>query len=318
MRVSRTTELVLCYPPMSYDVLFTPAPSGPGMTAEEFFDYFSKRSNYEMNGKQAWYSNDDTGVYFSFECDTQIEPPSDWPEIAEEGEEWVPTVATFNLNLNRPSFFALEAAAEVEAFVSAFRLGVDDPQVSGMGRGPFVRERFIAGWTATNEWACSAVRDETSSPPLIYPRDRLQRIWRWNFRRKALQQELGDRIFVPKVSFAAVEGVARTFVVWPDAMASYVPEVDVVVLAREQFASWRWFRKSPEMLLAPWSAVASAVARYPVLPEPQPHVQLNYGAPPADLVQFVQAKWPRITKQNFAAVPQDSVLDAEYFAPNAA
>ncbi len=302
---------------MSYDVLFTPAPSGPAMTPEVFVDYFAGRENYEVNGEQAWYSNDDTGVYFSLEYDASTEQPADSWDVADEGEEWGPTVATFSVNLNRPSFFALEAAAEVEAFVSAFRLGVDDPQPSGMGHGPFVLERFIAGWTEANTWACAALSGETSPTPLLYPGDRLQRIWRWNFQRKALQRELGEGVFVPKVSFATVEGALQAFVVWPDAIASYVPEVDVVVLVRDELASWRWFRKSPEMLLAPWKVVASAIGRYPMSPEPQPHVELHYDAPPADLVQFVQGKWPKATKRNFAAVPADRVLDAEYFAPRA-
>jgi hypothetical protein len=315
----RTKEFALCCrSTMSYDLMFTPAPGQPVMMLTQFFDYFSARANYEVNGQQAWYVNDDTGVYFSFEYDAQTEEPSDWRETAENGDEWVPTVATFNLNFNRPSFFALEAAVELEAFVSEFHLGIDDPQAGGMGRGPFVRERFVAGWTAANEWACSVVRDETTPPPLTYPRDRLDKIWRWNYQRKALQEKLGESIFVPRLSFAVVEGVAQTFVVWPDAMASYVPEVDIVVLVREQLATWRWFRRSPQMLLAPWRAVADAVARYPVALGPIPHVQIDYGAPPSDVIQFVQRKWPRATKTNFAAVSPDTVLDAEYFETTAA
>ena len=51
---------------MSYDLHFANGDDGRAMTEEGFATYFSSRPLYELNGSQAWYSNDDTGVYFSF------------------------------------------------------------------------------------------------------------------------------------------------------------------------------------------------------------------------------------------------------------
>jgi len=99
---------------MSYDLFFTQ----PEITLEQFLDYFAGRSRYRVENAQAWYENEDTGVYFCF--DYSIEPEYD-PE-APAG------IVAFNLNFYRPHFFALEAEPEVRSFVDYFNCSVHDPQ----------------------------------------------------------------------------------------------------------------------------------------------------------------------------------------------
>ena len=57
------------------------------------FGYFENRDRYEVANGQAWYSNDDTGVYFVFE----------WDDSA-DGQGG----PSFNLNYYRPHIFGLE------------------------------------------------------------------------------------------------------------------------------------------------------------------------------------------------------------------
>jgi hypothetical protein len=83
---------------MSYDLFFL-TPSMESSSAE-FNRYFAQRPNFSMKDRQAWYQNDDTGVYFSF-------------EHVEHGDEPAGYWVQFNINYARPRFFALEALPEV-------------------------------------------------------------------------------------------------------------------------------------------------------------------------------------------------------------
>src|SRR5438552_15954103 len=106
-------------PKVSYDLFFLSRDSRTLITEDDFISYFRTRNNYKVSGTDAGYFNEDTGVYFSFSYEDQQE-----------------CIASFDINYWRPSFFALEAAPEIESFASHFDLIVDDPQrKEGMGKG---------------------------------------------------------------------------------------------------------------------------------------------------------------------------------------
>ena len=123
---------------MSYDLFMKPE-SGE-FTADAFKTYFSGRNNYKLQGVQAWYENEDTGVYFLFEFQGAAD--------AEEGEESYPVA--FNMNYFRPSYFVHEAEPEVTAFINHFSMVVSDPQFEGMGKGSYQAEKFREGWNRGN------------------------------------------------------------------------------------------------------------------------------------------------------------------------
>lgn len=128
---------------MSYDLFFIE----PEITQEQFETYFSGRYHYKVENNQAWYENEDTGVYFCF--DYSNEPEED-PEVPNAS-------VAFNLNFYRPHFFALEAEPEVQRFVSYFGFKIHDPQTHGMGDGPYSRDGFITGWNYGNEFGYRAI-----------------------------------------------------------------------------------------------------------------------------------------------------------------
>jgi hypothetical protein len=97
----------------SYDLCLLRPPTES--SSSEFNQYFAERPNFSIEKGQAWYRNEDTGVYFSF-------------ELAEGGDEAPRCWVQFNINYARPGFFALEALPRVESFVSKFGLSVHDPQ----------------------------------------------------------------------------------------------------------------------------------------------------------------------------------------------
>ena len=95
---------------MSYDLFFIASKSADHTS---FVEHFGARPNYEVKANQAWYANEDTGVYFSFALAT-LEEKEERDE--DEPDFW----ASFNLNYFRPAYFAEEAALELHAFVERF------------------------------------------------------------------------------------------------------------------------------------------------------------------------------------------------------
>ena len=170
---------------MSYDLFL----SSPKVSKESFNQYFSSRSLYELEGDQAWYSNEDSGVYFSF-------------ELSEEGE------AAFNMNFFRPHFFALEAEQEVSAFIDNFECSVNDPQNDGMGEDPYSVEGFIKGWCKGNEFSFNAILNmpDYDSEILVKPTKEIERNWTWNYFRVKRENELVEDLFIPKIMYGKVNG----------------------------------------------------------------------------------------------------------------
>ena len=170
---------------MSYDLFFKPAHLWP--TRSEFAAYFADRGRYTIEHSQAFYQNDDTGVYFYFEYyGDGDDRPADSGTIA------------FNLNYFRPHFFGLEAAPEVEAFVQRFALEISDPQTDGMGDGPFSISGFLRGWNAGNRSAYRAILLSKDRPDVfVCPSNAIERAWRWNYNRVPYSDKSVTRYLSP-------------------------------------------------------------------------------------------------------------------------
>jgi hypothetical protein len=281
---------------MSYD-LFLRNPTLERSSAE-FDRYFSQRPNFLMKNGQAWYQNEDTGVYFSF-------------ELAEAGDETPSCWVHFNVNYARPRFFILEALPQVQSFVSTFGLTVHDPQIDGMGDGRFDPDGFIRGWESGNEAACLALAGSGHPRPLTMSADLMSAAWQWNLGRQELQARMGEGVFVPQIMFVTSPVRALRAVVWSDAIPVLLPTVDVVFLYRDAYAPRRFFRRKPDVAILKWDAVEPVVQGYPVEPWPMPYRRLEYLSPPTPITTlFAQAA---------ASVPDgvvaaDSILESELVA----
>jgi hypothetical protein len=243
---------------VSYDLRFlVRADQGPP-APDALREHFRSRRWFEDRGDQLWYANGDTGVYFSFDVGAaQLTGPENPPHRT---DGLVPAGLSFDINYFRPHVFGLEAVQELAVLTSRFALLVDDPQVRGMGRGAFTREGFLAGWDAGNLAAHRALLSSghDGHVPVAHhslPAATLERIWHWNHERLQLQEAAGD-VFVPRISFLQHGGSLRTFVVWCDAVPLALPDVDVLVLVRDQLARRRWLRKNRDVCLVTTSEAA--------------------------------------------------------------
>ncbi|MEI6233748.1 MAG: hypothetical protein WCT04_11890 [Planctomycetota bacterium] len=168
---------------MSYDLFLKATDRQPDR--HDFEEYFDDRRHYSIDDTAVWYENDSTGVYFSFELSDAASDNDDFgsddesaAQLAkEEGDDyWV----VFNMNYARPHVFALEALREIRAFIDHFNLAIDDPQIGGMGHGPFTDVGFLSGWNHGNALACGALAHEKDRVRNHYPTDLMERNWRWN------------------------------------------------------------------------------------------------------------------------------------------
>ena len=321
---------------MSYDLLFT---CDPPPHREDFLAYFTDRRWYTINGNQAFYQNDDTGVYFSFDypgdaeedmLDEEGEEPTDGTtlddlddddlelgDVAGEsaGDEEGSTLVSFNINFFRPHYFGLEAAGELREFVNHFGFAVIDPQGEGMGEGVFSEEGFLRGWNAGNQFGFRAILHQEDSEDftqgvLQLPTEQLQRIWQWNHTRAEHAAEAADAAWVPRIMFLKIEGEPKTCCLWIDAWPVHLPQVDYVLMVREQLAVEGVEEgQQGEMCLAPWSEVEPLVERCEPEYLPMPFYRLEYDEPPYQVLATFQAQ--QITSLDGLGVPNNQVLNAE-------
>ncbi|WP_442510515.1 hypothetical protein SH528x_002140 [Novipirellula sp. SH528] len=277
---------------MSYD-LFLKSDSTT-LTTDEFESYFNARPYYTLSNAQAFYENQDTGVYFFFDY-----APDELGTVA------------FNLNYYRPHFFGLEAAPEVAEFISAFNLTVEDPQTDGMGDGPFSIDGFLRGWNAGNRFGYRAILSQDERPETqVYPTAELERTWRWNLNRAALQNRMGELLFVPKFMFYKGQTQARSAVVWPDACPIFMPKADIVIVLRDDLFN----TTDREVTVVEWPEIKSVVQAFPV-DEEHGHFRLDYEVTPDSVAQFIRAL-PIVPQEPDSGLAYDSVLNAELVLGN--
>jgi hypothetical protein len=282
---------------MSYDLFFT-APS-PVDLPSAFVNYFAGRRDYEIQGTQAFYQNPDTGVYFCFELQSPDES-----RAVEEPQSW----ASFHLNFCRSNVFAQEAEIELQAFVEHFRCRVFDPQYDGMGEGAFSVAGFHAGWNAGNEVACRELVHAGGSADLyLRPGAEVERIWRWNYERRAFQDRVGEGIFVPRISFFRVAAQVCTACVWADGIPIVLPKTDAVLIYRDQFAPRRWFRRKPGVACAPWDIALHHFNPSHQADEPLLHFFPKHSSVSNEIASWIQSLPEASQVQNVAL---DQILDA--------
>jgi hypothetical protein len=291
---------------MSYDLFFRTRGSATIVTHGEFETYFSGRPHYQVNTSQAWYNNEDTGVYFVFEYDQSVSPDD---EESDDDDSLLPI--SFNMDYCRPHVFGLEAEPEVRHFVTHFDTLVFDPQTHGMEDGEYSTDGFLRGWNAGNAYACRAILSgHPTSANHSLPTATINSIWKWNFQREARQTEIGDNAFVPHIFAVSFNNRVATTVVWADGVSILLPKVDIVFVPRTTFGPRRLFRSpAKDTVLMPWAEIAPVLNHFRELPGEITRFELFYDKPPVEIERLIRNARPA------AAMPKglnsDEILDQE-------
>lgn len=283
---------------MSYDLFFT----SPPISRAEFEAWFKGRAHYKMNDGQAWYANDDTGVYFCFEH----------TDVTSWDDEDNPVGVAFNLNFFRPSYFVLEAEHEVTQFVQHFGCSIHDPQMDGMGDGPYTPQGLISGWHHGNEFGYQAYLGKGRAPEVVLSRPgaELEAIWKWNFMRTRRTDASAKDIFVPVIRLAVVGEGLFTTCVWPDGISTLIPEVDCLLVPRSQLAPKKFLGgKKDDMCIVPWADALPIIQTYQVEGYEFATYELPSPDTPEGIKVFVRSLSP--SKAAIQLPGFDEVLDRE-------
>lgn len=293
---------------MSYDLFFQFRPSARPQPVNAFRSYFQARKHYQCSDAQAWYANETTGVYFSFDLVSPDELSSSVTGGQATGP--IPAPVSFNLNYMRPHTFGLEAEPELSALVAHFNLLVFDPQNDGMGEGEYSSEGFLRGWNSGNRFGYrSMAQDPTAEGPFALPAATIEKIWRWNYTRDDRQAALGGDVFLPRIFYFDVDGRLCTGVAWGDLTPILLPPVDIILAPRKTYAPRRFLRKKEDVVLFRRTELDHLLRVFPTGRDILPYRRVSYETPPADLEKAIRAKSAH--QETVKAVPPDQVLDQE-------
>lgn len=187
-----------------------------------------------------------------------------------------------------------------------------DPQVADPQLGPFSSSTFLDSWNRSNRSAVSAVlaSGEDIAPLRTRPSEELRAIWAWNRRRAAWNDELGEDVFVPAITFLEVEETTCSAVAWGDAVPFLLPQVDVVVIALDALRRGRWFRPFGGMTIATvrWEDLIERLPRHTLDQGPVPFLDLSTLVPSEALIDFFQ-QLPAAGATAVKRIAKSAVLD---------
>ncbi|EJJ29847.1 hypothetical protein [Rhizobium sp. CF142] len=265
----------------------------PGVRRQDILGFLATRANYKANGSQTMYENEVTGVYFMLNLREEKNGLLRRSEVKGHIE----------INYCRPSFFGLEAEIEIDALLKRFPCQIEDPQMNGMGDGPYSREGFLRSWNAGNEFGLGAIHSQSGAAIWCLPTSQLHRAWQWNYSRPVRQTECGEQQFVPRILFMNVAGKTRTIAVWGDFLPSILPEVDFVP------AGGVAPNGGQEFTLIKWQQLAELLTAVGYESGPE-GFNLDYVAAPKPIVDFVN-DLPPTGISELVRLPPDQVLDEE-------
>ena len=277
---------------MSYSLFlhFKPRPRRADMLA-----YFARRKHYKATKDRVSYENEDTGVYFWLKLQLG------WDILLRRTVK----SAEFEVNYNRPSFFALEAEKELSAIIGMFHPRIEDPQMHGMGDGPYSAEGFFSGWNFGNRFAIEQTASQGSDRKIAtMPAAALRAAWEWNFDCAERREKRNLQNYVPTILFWRIDGRACRIVVWGESMPIQLPRVDYVVVAREI--------GKPSVSLVPWSEIIEIAQRAGFNTGKEP-LELRYLMPPPAIVDWA-ANLPLIDLKAYERLAAYQILDDELIA----
>jgi hypothetical protein len=240
----------------------------PRRRLADLLKYVGARKHYKQAKDGLSYRNEDSGVYFALKLRLG------WDFLLRRTVK----SAEFEINYGRPSFFGIEAEKELSAFVAAFHPRIEDPQMEGMGDGPYSSEGFQRGWNFGNRFAIAQiVTKEGNGKIATLPAAVLSAVWEWNYDCAERREKLNLRHYVPTVLFWRIGGHACRIAVWGEAMPILLPRVDYIVVVRQLGQS--------RVSLVSWSEIIEIANRAGFDTSKEP-LELRFLTPPPAIVEW--------------------------------
>jgi hypothetical protein len=264
----------------------------PPVRRYRLLQHFAARRHFSVKNDDVVYENPYTGVYFFVRL-----------RSARKLFRSNVVSAEFEINYYRPSYFGIEVENVLSDFVAVFQPGIEDPQMQGMGEGPYSREGFISGWNFGNVFASrnalSPGRNVVSMPS-----DELRATWEWNYH-CAERQRRNPGLFVPTIFFFRIESRPSRVVFWGEGMPILLPKVDHVLVGRIVSGEKRYG-------LASWSELVEVIRRADLDATNDP-LKLAYRVTPQPIANWV-TNIPLIDFNALERLRPDQILDNELIA----
>jgi hypothetical protein len=191
------------------------------------------------------------------------------------------------------------------AFVATFQPRIHDPQMRGMGDGPYSRDGFLNGWNFGNVFAVySALSRDPDWSFTSLPADELRADWEWNYHSDERHWRRPSS-FVPIIMYFRIEGRLSRVAVWPTGSPILLPRVDYVLIGRVISGQKRYG-------LASWSEVLNVIQRASLDTAKDP-LDIAYLTIPPPKANWV-ANIPLIDVEALERVRPDQILDEELIA----
>lgn len=295
---------------MSYDLFLTR--NEPPLTREIFKTYFQERPNYtELEDGSVIYENTDTDVYFYFHFNEEG-CLTDEDNDESKRREYI----LCNINYNRPSFFAHEAAIELATLTETLNLDINNPQINDTKSNRYNSEAFLEAWKIANHWANSCMSEEEFLYRVKLPPQTVYESWQWNYACNELGEELAfesDKyVFVPKI-FVFTNGKENCLgVIWGNGIPIHLPKfVDkVIIVRRENFLPEKLQNQglTEDMVTMDISLLKPLLERYDC-GEFENAYCLDYDECPAELAVSIKALQAK--EQHWQMVSWEYVLETE-------
>ena len=292
---------------MNYDLFFYYQDNSLRISLKQFQNYFRKKPNYKVEENAAIYNNEDTGIYLIFEYNSDTSH-----EETPQPEGIQIQSITFSLNYYRPHIFGLEAEKELTAFIHDFHLLVSDSQIGGMGNGQYSPSGFLNGWNKGNEFALKSISRENKESLFFLPTQKIEQYWNWNYNRNTFHKELNIDIFVPKFMFIIHEGEISPVIVWSDGIPVSLPDVQKIVIYRDELAPRKLFSRKPDMSIIKKSDLEPLLTKYQVKERfSTPYHILNYEIEnrPIEIVNFIRSL--SASRGELVPISVDKILNEE-------
>jgi hypothetical protein len=269
---------------------------------------------FKRNDNQLWYSNEDTGVYFSLDFEPKQPSEGESPEIP---EGYFDTGLSFNLNFNRPSYFGYEAMPVVENLCKSFALFASDPQARDLEH-QLLRDvnshDLLEGWLENNRNAILTMiehADLETPPQMLLEKS----TYRWNYsnKRKELQRKCGEQMFVPTLSPIRRRGSSQVQLAfaYTQNVPCLVPDSDWVLVVRNRKAHL-WSAAQSEVGILSARRFRELVSRHlENFDSSEGSLQVLSPKATSDVNRHIQNCEFEYPKEEFEVLPPDGFVDIE-------
>lgn len=215
---------------MNFKVYLIRANLSP-LTGGEVRKYFREAKNMEVKSDgpllTVTYRNPATLATCVFTYSSEGIDAGDHP-----GEAFKNVQLSCEIPCLRPSYFAYEAAAELERLANALMVAVLNPHStkSPDSPAPCVAPEILSDWQRVNK---ADLAKTSASVPSVNPRS-TSALWKYLLVKAALKAKLGEEVPVPDMPVIRVGNspIAHTTVNWDDCAPMALPQCDRVIIHR--------------------------------------------------------------------------------------